>query len=698
MKHLFVSAMAGTLLLTACQSSSTSGGSIIEKPSVKVENGIMNTDVLMAFGRISDPVVSPDKQKVLYGVSYVDVAQNKSNRELMVVNIDGSGRKQLTHTAGSELNGVWIGGGDKIAFLSAESGSYQLWVMNADGSHRRQISHLDRDIQGFLLSPDETQILLICNIKAIETASDIYPDLDKATGRVIDDLMYKHWNEWVEEIPHPYIASFDGEKIGELTDLLEGEPYESPMKPFGGTESFSWAPDGKSIAYVCRKKTGLEYSLSTNSDIYLYDIASKTSRNLTEGMMGYDTNPSFSSDGKYLLWTSMERDGYESDKNRVFVLDMATGEKNYLTSDFDYSADGAAWAPDNRSVYFSAPYRGEVHLFNVTLADKTIKQITTGYYDYGTFIPVSDRCIVATRHSLSQPDEIYTIDPTDLSVAEISFENKEILDQVTMGRVEERWIKTTDNKEMLAWVVYPPNFDPNKKYPALLYCQGGPQSPVSQFWSYRWNLQMMAANGYIVIAPNRRGLYGFGQEWLEQISGDYGGQNMKDYLSASDALAKEPYVDADRMGAVGASYGGFSVYWLAGHHKDRFKAFIAHAGIFNIEQQYFETEEMWFANWDMGGAPWEKDNKIAQRTFANSPHKFVDQWNTPILVIHGEYDFRILASQGMSAFNAAKLRGVPAEMLIFPDECHWVQKPQNAVLWHRIFFRWLDKWLKPTAE
>ena len=539
---------------------------------------------------------------------------------------------------------------------------------------------------------------MICNIKAIETASDIYPDLDKATGRVIDDLMYKHWNEWVEEIPHPYIASFDGEKIGELTDLLEGEPYESPMKPFGGTESFSWAPDGKSIAYVCRKKTGLEYSLSTNSDIYLYDIASKTSRNLTEGMMGYDTNPSFSSDGKYLLWTSMERDGYESDKNRVFVLDMATGEKNYLTSDFDYSADGAAWAPDNRSVYFSAPYRGEVHLFNVTLADKTIKQITTGYYDYGTFIPVSDRCIVATRHSLSQPDEIYTIDPTDLSVAEISFENKEILDQVTMGRVEERWIKTTDNKEMLAWVVYPPNFDPNKKYPALLYCQGGPQSPVSQFWSYRWNLQMMAANGYIVIAPNRRGLYGFGQEWLEQISGDYGGQNMKDYLSASDALAKEPYVDADRMGAVGASYGGFSVYWLAGHHKDRFKAFIAHAGIFNIEQQYFETEEMWFANWDMGGAPWEKDNKIAQRTFANSPHKFVDQWNTPILVIHGEYDFRILASQGMSAFNAAKLRGVPAEMLIFPDECHWVQKPQNAVLWHRIFFRWLDKWLKPTAE
>ena len=488
--------MAGTLLLTACQSSSTSGGSIIEKPSVKVENGIMNTDVLMAFGRISDPAVSPDKQKVLYGVSYVDVAQNKSNRELMVVNIDGSGRKQLTHTAGSELNGVWIDGGDKIAFLSAESGSYQLWVMNADGSHRRQISHLDRDIQGFLLSPDETQILLICNIKAIETASDIYPDLDKATGRVIDDLMYKHWNEWVEEIPHPYIASFDGEKIGELTDLLEGEPYESPMKPFGGTESFSWSPDGKSIAYVCRKKTGLEYSLSTNSDIYLYDIASKTSRNLTEGMMGYDTNPSFSADGKYLLWTSMEHDGYESDKNRVFVLDMATGEKNYLTSDFDYSADGAAWAPDNRSVYFSAPYRGEVHLFNVTLADKTIKQITTGYYDYGTFIPVSDRCIVATRHSLSQPDEIYTIDPTDLSIAEISFENKEILDQVTMGRVEERWIKTTDNKEMLAWVVYPPNFDPNKKYPALLYCQGGPQSPVSQFWSYRWNLQMMAANGY----------------------------------------------------------------------------------------------------------------------------------------------------------------------------------------------------------
>ncbi len=688
--------MAGALLLTACQSAQQ-GDDIIGKESVTVENGIMTTEALMAFGRVTDPVVSPDKSKVLYGVSYENIKQNKSNRELFVVDLNGENKTQITTTAESEGNAVWIHGGKEIAYLSSKSGNSQLWIMNADGSNARQISDHEKGINGFLFSPDEKRILFIGNVKYSEKASEVYPDLDKTTGRIIDDLMYKHWDEWVEEIPHPYIAEFDGKALSNIIDIMEGEPYESPMKPFGGVESFSWTPDSKSIAYTSRKKTGLEYSISTNSDIYLYNLETQETRNLTEGMMGYDTNPTFSPDGKYLAWTSMERDGYESDKNRLFILDMESGEKQDLTAHWDYSADALAWSADGQSLFIIAVYNGTAQIFNVGF-DKSVRQVTTGYYDYASLAPVSDSCLVALRHSLSQPNEIYNVNPQNGEVAEISFENKELLDQITMGKVEERWIKTTDNKKMLTWIVYPPHFDPAKKYPAILYCQGGPQQPVSQFWSYRWNLQLMAANGYIVIAPNRRGLYGFGQEWLEQISGDYGGQNMRDYFSAVDTMKKESFIDADHIGAVGASYGGFSVYWLAGHHENRFAAFIAHAGIYNLEQQYVETEEMWFANWDMGGAPWEKNNAVAQRTFATSPHKFVGEWNTPILITHGEYDFRILASQGMSAFNAARLRGVPAEMLIFPDENHWILKPQNGVLWQRVFFRWLDRWLKPQPE
>ena len=686
--------MAGTLLVTACQPTGKTGD-VIGKQPVKVENGIMTTEVLMAFGRVSGPVVSPDKSKILYGVSYENLEQNKSNRELFVMDIDGQNKKQITCTPESEGNAVWIDGGKQIAYLSGKSGDSQLWIMNADGSNARQISHHEKGVHGFLFSPDEKHILFIGNVKYSEKASDLYPDLDKATGRVIDDLMYKHWDEWVTTAPHPFVADFDGKSISNPVDVMEGELFESPMKPFGGIEQLAWNTTSDKIAYTSRKKTGKEYAISTNSDIYVYDLNTKQTTNITEENKGYDTNPTYSPDGKSIAWLSMERDGYEADQNRLMVMNLETGEKTFVSKDFDSNVDSYCWSADCKRIYFTGVWHGESQVYQIDLANgNKITPLTEGMYDYASVALLGDK-LIAQRHSMSMGDEIYSIDLTgDHTVTQLTFENKHIYDQLTMGKVEERWMKTTDGKQMLTWVIYPPQFDPNKKYPTLLFCEGGPQSPVSQFWSYRWNFQIMAANDYIIVAPNRRGLPGFGLEWNEAVSGDYGGQCMKDYFTAIDEVAKEPYVNKDRLGCVGASFGGCSVYWLAGHHDKRFKVFIAHDGIFNMEMQYLETEEMWFANWDMGGAYWEKQNATAQRTFANSPHKFVDKWDTPILCIHGEKDYRILANQGMAAFNAAVLRGVPAELLIYPDENHWVLKPQNGVLWQRTFFEWLDMWLK----
>ncbi|MCM1484018.1 MAG: S9 family peptidase [Muribaculaceae bacterium] len=690
--------MTTALMAASCSSpgSGAGGDKLIDKPEFTPEGGQYTIDALEAFGKVSDPVISPDKTKILYGVSYESVEENKSNLDLYVMNLDGTDNQRITRTPSSENGAVWIDGGKKIAYMAPVDGVSQLWVMNADGSGAKAVSSVESGISGFLFSPDEKQVLMIGSVKYSRTAQDVYPDLPKATGRLIDDLMYKHWDEWVTEIPHPLLGAFDGSAVTDVIDIMQDEPFEAPMKPFGGIESFAWAPDSRSLIYVSRKKTGMEYALSTNSDLYLYDVEAKSTKNITEGMMGYDTCPAYSPDGKYVAWLSMEHDGYESDKNRIFIMDMASGEKTDLTADWDYTADAIAWNPDGKSIYFIAAKDGVTPIFSVALADRKVDVVADGQFDYASLAPVDGSTLITMRHSMVQPNELISV--AGGKAAQISHVNTELLAQLDMPKVEKRMVPTTDGKLMTTWVLYPPKFDPNKKYPAILYCQGGPQSAVSQFWSTRWNLALMAANGYIVIAPNRRGLPGFGTEWNAQISKDYGGQNMKDYFSAVDDMKKEPYIDADRIGAVGASYGGFSVYWLAGHHEGRFAAFIAHAGIFNTEAQYLETEEMWFANWDMGGPFWDKTNAAAQGTFATSPHRFVDKWDTPILITHGEYDFRILASQGMQAFNAARLRGVPAEMLIFPDENHWILKPQNAVMWQRIFFRWLDRWLKPDSE
>ncbi|MBN2614074.1 MAG: S9 family peptidase [Bacteroidales bacterium] len=670
----------------------------IEKPNLKLSSDLLTPEVLWSLGRLSDIQLSPDHKTLLFGVTYFSKEQNKGNRELYTIGVDGKNLKQLTFTPKSEYNAVWRPDGKKIGYLSSASGSMQIWEMNPDGSNPVQITHVDGDITGFKYAPDQKKILYTMEVKVDKNVHDMYPDLPKTSGKIFTDMMYRHWDEWVTTYSHIFVADYNGTGISNSVDIMKGEPYESPMKPFGGMEQINWTPDSKTIAYTCRKKKGLAYSLSTNSDIYFYNVTDKTTKNMTEGMMGYDVSPVFSPDGKYMAWESMEHDGYESDKNRLFVMDLQTGKKVNYSKGFDQNANSLAWSEDGHSVYFLSDWHASDDIYKLNLKDGKIFKITSGIHDYTSVIPAG-KMLYATRMSMSMPMEVYGVNAETGQDTQITHTNKGILDQLKMGKVEKRWIKTTDNKEMLTWVIYPPHFDPHKKYPALLYCEGGPQSTVSQFWSYRWNFQIMAANDYIIVAPNRRGLPGFGTKWNEEISGDYGGQNMKDYISAIAAVEKEPYVDDNRIGAVGASYGGFSIYWLAGHNLDhRFKAFIAHDGMFNLEAMYLETDEMWFVNWDLGGPYWDKKNKIAQRSYANSPHKFIQNWNAPILIIHGQKDFRIPVTQGMQAFDGAVLRKVPAEFLYFPDENHWVLKPQNGILWQRTFFSWLDRWLKDDKK
>ena len=676
--------------LTALIAASALVGSL---PASAHEGQHMTPEMMLSLARVGASSLSPDGKTIVYSVGFPNIKENKIRTELFSIASNGTGRRQLTQGIAGLHGARWIQQGRRISYISSESGEPQVWTMAPDGTDRKQVTRIEGGLSDYLFSPDETKLAYIKEIPFGKSTKEVYPDLPKATGRIVTDLMYKHWDEWVETIPHIFIASVGNEPITSGKDILEGEPYEAPTKPFGGSEELSWSPDGKTLAYSSRKKTGLEYSLSTNTDIYLYDLASGTTRNITEGNGGYDTHPRFSPDGSKISWISMERDGYEADLKRLFIQELKTGKKTFLTDGFEYDVDETVWSPDSKSIFFLATKHAEAQLWELTLKGRKIRQITTGMHDY-TSLDLQAGKLLAGRQSYTLPTDLYLVDPKTGRADQLTHENKETLDRLSPISVEKRWVKTTDGGNMLVWVILPPNFDKTKKYPALLFCQGGPQSAVSQFFSYRWNMRLMAEQGYIVIAPNRHGVPSFGKAWNEQISGDYSGQNIQDYLTAVDEVKKEPWVDADRLGCVGASYGGYSVFYLAGVHQKRFKAFIAHAGIFNLEMQYMTTEEMWFANWDMGGAPWEKDNAVAQRTFANSPHKLVGNWDTPILVIHGERDYRILAGQGMAAFNAAKLRGIPAELLIYPDENHWILRPQNALLWQRTYFDWLDKYLK----
>lgn len=691
--------------------------------SMFASDGRMTPELLWGMGRLGTVQVNKNNTQIAYEVRWYSVKDNNSRSEFWIMDTQSKDSRKIEGLSGKENLVSWCNNGNSIAFIHEG----QVWTMNPDGTNKKQLTRYNSDIEGFAFSPDEQKILFIAQVKTVDSTSDIYPDLSKSSGKVIDDLMYKHWDEYVTSAPHPFVADITPNGLENVKDLLEGTKFESPLKPFGGIEQLAWSPDGRTIAYTCRKKTGLEYALSTNSDIYLYRLDNGTTINISEDIKGYDINPAFSPDGKYIAWQSMEHDGYESDWNRLMVLNLQTGERKFVSEAFKSNVDGFIWGTDSKNLYFNGVWHGQTHLYQVAIDKKeniSLTQLTYGPYDYGTPYAISNNGLVVSRHSMSRADEIYYV-PLNLSKKErslikenddarglardagmpinvslsnsiqLTHINKSTYDQIETGKVEARWVKTTDNKEMLVWVIFPPKFNPSKKYPTLLFCEGGPQSPVSQFWSYRWNMQIMAANDYIVVAPNRRGLPGFGLEWNEAISGDYAGQCMQDYLSAIDDVCKEDFVDKDHLGCVGASFGGYSVYWLAGNHNKRFKAFIAHDGIFNLETQYLETEELWFVKWDLGGPYWEKNNQVAQKTYeVASPHKYVDKWDTPILCIHGSKDYRILDSQAMQAFAAAKLQGIPAQLLLFPDENHWVLKPQNGILWQRTFFKWLDRWLK----
>lgn len=623
--------------------------------SIAQAQNLLTPEMLWKLGRVSALGISTDKQYLLYSVGIPDMDQNKTIRKKYATPINGK---------------------------------YAFEIKNAD-------SMLTND----RISPDGKYILSSNGVQVLNTkGSDIYPDLPKSNAYVFNGLNYRHWDEWEDgKFDHVFVAPYSDGKEGEAKDIMKNEAFDCPQKPFGGDEDFVWNPDSKHIVYCTKKKTGTDYAISTNTDLYEYNIEDGSTRNLTEGMPGYDVNPCYNTKGQ-LAWLSMKREGYEADKQDIVVSDGTT-RTNLTQQRDDIHVESYRWSEDGNNLFFIAPINGTLQLFSVNYPGLTkmaplVEQITQGDFDVSSIVGQVGNTILVTRTDMNHASEIYAVEASTGSMQQITHVNDEVYKQLSLCKTERKFVTTTDNKRMLVWVIYPPGFDTSKKYPTLLYCQGGPQSALTQFYSFRWNFQLMASNGFIVVAPCRRGMPGFGTKWNEQVSKDWGGQVIKDYISAIDAVSKEKYVDKSRLGCVGASFGGFSVFALAGMHNNRFKTFISHDGVFDFRSMYGTTDEMFFENWEKGGAYWQKTNAVAQRSFNQSPSNYVDKWNTPILIVQGGKDYRVPIEQGQQAFQAAQLRGIKSRFLFLPDENHWVLSAQNAMVWQREFYKWLDETLK----
>lgn len=611
----------------------------------------MTPELLWKLGRVSGIGISTDGKHVLYAVSTPNAEANKSSR--------------------------------------------QLYMMPLEGGTPTAISNTDSLLKNKNLSPDGKYLLSNKEVKVKNmTGSDYYPELSKSNVYIYDNLNNRHWDTWEDgKYDHVFITDVSNPAVA--TDILNNEPYDCPTKPFGGDEDYTWRPDGKAVVYVTKKSFGRGYATSTNTDLYEYELATGKTTDLTENNEGYDLNPSYSSNGT-LAWQQMKRDGYEADKQDI-VASTGLGTVNLTGNRDDIHVESFRWSNDGKNIFFRAAVNGAMQLFRVDYTGATmklpdVKQVTSGDFDINEIVGESSNTLIVSRGDMNHAAELYAVNLADGSMKQLTHVNDEVYNSIGLCKTERRWVTTTDAKKMLVWVVYPPGFDSAKTYPALLFCEGGPQVTLTQFYSYRWNLQLMASQGYIVIAPCRRGMPGFGTQWNEQISKDHGGQAMKDYLSAVDAVSKEKYVDKQRLGCVGASYGGYSVYMLAGIHNNRFKSFIAHDGIFDMRSMYGTTEELWFVNWDWGGAYWDKKNAAAQKSYNQfNPINFVDKWNTPILVIQGGKDYRVPIEQGLQAFQAAQLRGIKSKLLYLPDENHWVLSAQNALVWQHEFFKWLEE-------